>query len=150
MLRRLTEEVKSEIKRLQESGISDAEISRRLGVSSFCVRYQRPEVRERHRNYMREYFRIVRLKQDPDLKQLLDFIYGREVNLDCNNIYLRILKLLASEKYGIKYGQIERRIDEKIWGKLKKLKNLGLINYENRRYTLSENGKSLMRALYES
>ena len=43
-MRRLTEEEKEKIRKLQEAGISDSEISRILGIPYLTVYYQRVEV----------------------------------------------------------------------------------------------------------
>lgn len=60
---RVTEEMKVEMKRLHDSGLSYVEIGRRLGVTDRCVRYWLDDnFRERYRNWLRGYYQRNREK----------------------------------------------------------------------------------------
>lgn len=48
-MKRLTEEQKKEIRKMQDSGLTDREISNKLGISYGVVNYYRPHVRQRIR-----------------------------------------------------------------------------------------------------
>jgi hypothetical protein len=188
----LTEELRRRIRELQESGLTDTEISKELGLSYQAVHYQRPEVRERRRKYSREYMRKYmkrpevrerkktylkkymkrpevrerirkysreyhwkrRLESDPELRELLGLIDGVEVKpclegLSEHNVYVSILKRLASTSYGMKYRRIERDVGAgRIVWKLRVLVRLGLIRYEDHRYALSDSGRKLCERLF--
>jgi len=161
---RLSEELRKKIREMQEKGVSDAEISRMTGVPYSTVRYQRPEVRERMRKRQREYrrrpevrerrrerdreFRWKRRREEPALKEFLGILEGgAEVTAD--NVYVSILRFLQSTSDGKSYGQIERAVDSgRILRRLKDLRRLGLVNYEDRKYTLTNRGKELCKHLF--
>jgi len=183
---RLTNEQREKIRELQEKGISDIKISRMLGISYFGVHYQRPEVKERWREHMREYKQRPEVKEkmreyhrkyyqshrdeikkrvrkypqmkDVQFEELMDLVRRVEtennlegLSLSKNNLYVSILECLNDTKYGKKYKQIVNGMNtegRKIVSKLKKLRNEGLINYYDKRYSLSDRGKRLCKYLF--
>jgi len=188
---RLTNEQREKIRELQEKGISDIKISRMLGISYFGVHYQRPEVKERWREHMREYKQrpevkekmreyMREYKQRPEVKEkmreyhrkyyqkknmrdvqfeeLMDLVRRVEtennlegLSLSKNNLYVSILECLNDTKYGKKYKQIVNEMNaekRKIVPKLKKLRKEDLINYYDKRYSLSDKGKRLCKYLF--
>ena len=171
---RLTNEQREKIRELQEKGISDIKISRMLGISYFGVHYQRPEVKERWREHMREYKQRPEVKEkmreyhrkyyqkknmrDVQFEELMDLVRRVEtennlegLSLSKNNLYVSILECLNDTKYGKKYKQIvnETNAEErKILPKLKKLRKEDLINYYDKRYSLSDKGKRLCKYLF--
>jgi len=214
---RLTNEQREKIRELQEKGISDIKISRMLGVPPSTVYYQRPDVKERRREYMREYSQRPEVKErrreymreyykrhdvkermreyykrhdvkermreymreyykrpevkermrrypqkkkmrDIQFEELMDLARRVEtennlegLSLSKNNLYVSILECLNDTKYGKKYKQMVNGMNtegRKIVPKLKKLRNEGLINYYDKRYSLSDKGKRLCRYLF--
>jgi IS30 family transposase len=158
---RLTEEKREEIRELQEKGIRDATISRMLGIPYSTVHYQRPDVKERKREYYkrpdvkerkREYRRDVQFEEFMDLVRRVETENNLEgLSLSKYNLYVSILECLNDTKYGKKYKQIVNEMNaegRKILPKLKKLRKEDLINYYDKRYSLSDKGKRLCKYLF--
>ena len=157
-MRRLSKELRKRIREMQESGMSDAEISRITGVHYSTVQYQRDEVKEKRRKYRKEYYQ--RKYMDPDFKEFLKILSGEEVNYASyeDNIYVRILKCLK-ENLGLSEKQIKRKLgipeDKRITHKIKKLMNLKLIEdtkwcISKVRYKLTDKGEKLCKYLFEA
>jgi IS30 family transposase len=171
---RLTEEKREEIRELQEKGIRDATISRMLGIPYSTVHYQRPDVKERKREYYkrpdvkerkREYYKRPDVKErkreyrrDVQFEEFMDLVRRVEtennlegLSLSKYNLYVSILECLNDTKYGKKYKQIVNEMNaegRKILPKLKKLRKEDLINYYDKRYSLSDKGKRLCKYLF--
>jgi len=162
-MRKLTEEERRRIRELQEMGISDAKISKMLGIPYSTVHYQRPEVREREREHMRKYYQRSEVKEkrreymrkyreechegcEPEFQEFQTFLKENKViykKIYLNNIYFAILKYLClNKKYGLTFRQLERKITgykRNIKGPLRKLANKGIVERRNKRYLLKEN-----------
>ena len=166
MARRLTDNEKEIIRELQEQGMSDYEISEKLGIPRGTVRYyrqevkerkrkynQRPEVKKRRREYMRRYLREYRRKQKQhdDWEEFLALINGRNASQENSNIYFNILKCLYKYEdcYAIRHRDIaeELKIEEgkKLVHELLKLRKYGFVRYESKRYFLTEKGREIAR-----
>jgi predicted transcriptional regulator len=131
--------------------------------------YQRPEVRERRREYMREYRQRPEVRQRYWLERYQEVFpkmtadLNEFINLTPNapyTIFVGILKLLEESKLGLKYYQIFKRLEKseyngKLWKRenilweLNRLREMGLISYNNRRYALTDKGRELIKELYE-
>jgi DNA-binding HxlR family transcriptional regulator len=110
---KLREELRKKIREMQESGMSDTEISR-----------------------------IV-------LKEFLEIINGKIEVIPSDNVYVSILELLANTKHGKTCKQIKKDVNsERILGRLNDLRNFGLVNYKDRRYSLSDKGRELCEYLF--
>ena len=164
MARRLGIKDKKRIRELQEQGMSDAEISRKLGISYSTVRYQRPEVREKKIEYskkpevkerVREYMRMYRQKhkRDNSWEEFLALLNGRNASQENSNIYSNILKCLYKYKdcYAIRHRDIAEELGvkegKKLVHELLKLREYGFVRYESKRYFLTEKGKEICENL---
>jgi len=151
MPRRLTEEKKKLIRELQEQGMSDYEIGRKLGIPRDTVRYYRSEVKKRRREYMRRYMREYQRKQKQrdDWEEFLALINGKNTAPENSNIYLNILKCLYKYKdcYPVRHKDIaeELRVKEgkKLIYELLKLREYGFVGYESKRYFLTNKGREI-------
>ena len=125
--------------------------------------YQRPEVRERIREYRREYYQRPEVKErkkrrDIQFEEFMNLVRRVEergciegLSMYNDNLYVSILQSLKDTNYGKKHKQIANKTNIKVreltW-KLRRLKEEGLINYENKRYSLSDKGKHLCKYLF--
>lgn len=125
--RRLTEDEKEKIRKLQESGMSDTEISRMLGIPRSTVYYQRCEVKKRRRENLhrpenkerrRRYYQSKRSESDPEFKELVELINSYEKGwppqgYSERNTYISILKhLYQNDRCGLRHRHIKRRLRE--------------------------------------
>jgi len=162
MPRRLTEDEKELIRKLQEQGMSDAEISEKLGIPRGTVRYyrqevkerkrkylQRPEVKKRIREYMRRYLREYRRKQNNAWEEFLALMNGENNAQEDSNIYLNILKCLYEykDRYPVRHKDIAEELGiekgKRLVHELLKLREYGFIGYESKRYFLTNKGREI-------
>lgn len=151
MPRRLTEEKKKLIRELQEQGMSDYEIGRKLGIPRDTVRYYRPEVKKRRREYMRRYMREYQRKQKQrdDWEEFLALINGKNTAPENSNIYLNILKFLYKYKdcYPVRHKDIAEELgidrSKRLVHELLKLREYGFVGYESKRYFLTNKGREI-------
>jgi len=162
MPKRLTEDEKELIRKLQEQGMSDAEISEKLGIPRGTVRYYRPEVKERKRKYlqrsevkkrireyMRRYLREYRRKQNNAWEEFLALMNGENNAQEDSNIYINILKCLYEYKdcYPVRHKDIAEELGiekgKRLVHELLKLREYGFVGYESRRYFLTNKGREI-------
>ena len=146
----------------QEQGMSDAEISEKLGIPHGTVRYyrqevkerkrkylQRPEVKKRIREYMRRYLREYRRKQNNAWEEFLALMNGENNARKDSNIYLNILKCLDEykDRYPVRHKDIAEELGiekgKRLVHELLKLREYGFIGYESRRYFLTNKGREI-------
>lgn len=179
MQRRISGEQREIIRELQEEGLSDYKIAKMLDLPYYTVHYQRPEVRERRRKYMREYHRRPEVRERerrynrkyrwrqryPESFGEMDTELNEFINLTPNSRYTLlagILRILSKSKSGLKHSQIYRtakksseykeKLGERknIRWELNRLMEMGLISYKyNGRYVITDNGRELIKKLYE-
>jgi len=154
------EAVKEEIRRLQEEGETDTEISRILGVPRSTVRYQRPEVRKRQKKYLqrpgvRARIKEIRLRRNPDFYELTDVIEEiecsggpRDIDALTRNSYVFLLSCLGSSPRPLRHKRIVRELCTKLpvkdaGPKLRRLRQAGLVSYDNKDYSLTPRGKEV-------
>lgn len=71
---RLSPELREEIRRLQGEGFSDYQIAKMINLPYSTVYCQRPEVKERKREYMRKYF------ERPDVKERMkEYVWLKKI-----------------------------------------------------------------------
>ncbi|MEM5855612.1 MAG: hypothetical protein QW472_04840 [Candidatus Aenigmatarchaeota archaeon] len=172
MPQKLTEEQIEKIRELQEQHLSDVEISRIMGIPYHIVHYQRSEVKKRKREYMKAYRQRPEVKEkmkayrqrpevkeryyqrrDPFLLEFQDLLKkvenGTEV-IPRDNPYISLLKYLANDNYGKKFRCMKREVkDDKLRGRLIKVKKRGLVVYNEKKWFLSKKGKELCKFLFE-
>jgi predicted transcriptional regulator len=73
-----SEETKRYIRSLQEKGVTDTEISEMLGLPYSTIYYQRPEVRERQRQYKRQRIEAIR---DSDMEAYFQHLRSQEFRI---------------------------------------------------------------------
>lgn len=78
-MKKLTNEQISYIRKLQESGISDKEISAILGLNYSTVYYHRPDVRERHMQYKKERIKAIR---KADFEAYLEYLRSLDSGIE--------------------------------------------------------------------
>ncbi len=172
MPQKLTEEQIEKIRELQEQHLSDVEISRIMGIPYHIVHYQKSEVKKRKREYMKAYRQRPEVKEkmkayrqrpevkeryyqrrDPFLLEFQDLLKkvenGTEV-IPRDNPYISLLKYLANDNYGKKFRCMKREVkDDKLRGRLIKVKKRGLVVYNEKKWFLSKKGKELCKFLFE-
>jgi hypothetical protein len=122
----------------------------------------------------RRFVEVYHQKVDEELDELRSLIVAIETgnslcpNLSEDNVYVSILKCLNNANYGMKYKHILRKIlpddenaerdksirrsspNERIAWKLRKLRMEGLIEYSDKRYSLTRKGKSVCKYLFKT
>jgi len=117
--------------------------------------HQRPEVKEKMKAYRQrpEVKERYYQRRDPFLLEFQDLLKkvenGTEV-IPRDNPYISLLKYLANDNYGKKFRCMKREVkDDKLRGRLIKVKKRGLVVYNEKKWFLSKKGKELCKFLFE-